>query len=328
MSKIDVFVSVVAPLQNDQGSVAAFVSELLPILCQHYTNYELLLVDDGSEDGTVDEVQKLLTQEQCLRLIRLSRRFGLEVAITAGLESAIGDFVVVMLPETDPPALIPEMVARCRNGLGIVNGVSSEPRRRSFCGNLLASLFHWYLRRFLGIDLVPNSKHFRVLSRQAINAATQIKGQYRQLRLLASTIGFKKYNFVYQPIHRTGRQEITSLWTEIGEGIDLLVLNSIHPLRFVSILGLLGGTLNLLYLGYVVLIFLFKSDVMPGWTTLSLQHGIMFFLIFVILSVVCEYIGRILDSSREQPLYFVLDEKNSSVLLSDATRRNIMEESK
>jgi hypothetical protein len=114
------------------------------------------------------------------------------------------------------------------------------------------------------------------------------------------------------------------LFREIAEGVELLMTFSIHPLRWVSLLGLMAGFVNLLYLGYVVAVYFLKKDVAEGWTTLSFQQGVMFFLIFVILTLLTEYVGRILDQSRDQPLYFVSEEQNSSVLISDTTRRNIV----
>jgi hypothetical protein len=167
-----------------------------------------------------------------------------------------------------------------------------------------------------------------VFSRQAVNALTQIRDRYWQLRLLSASVGFRRFTFTYEPLHRSSRPPRPSLMDQFSEAVDIVIANSMHPLRFVSRLGLLAGFLNLLYLGYVVIIYLAKRDVAPGWTTLSFQHGVMFFLIFVILAVVCEYIGRILEGSRRRPLYFVYDEKSSSVQISDAMRRNVVRESK
>src|SRR5207302_1805927 len=100
-----------------------FISEVIPVLRESYTNYELVLVDDGSRDDTVARVTARLSEVECVRLIRLSRHFGQDVAISAGLDSVIGDFVVVMLPRSDPPGVMPEIVERVRRGAGIVFGV-------------------------------------------------------------------------------------------------------------------------------------------------------------------------------------------------------------
>lgn len=327
MKKEDVFVSVVAPLRNASPYVAEVVRETADMLREHYANYEVVLVDDGSEDDTAERVRALLAEIPCLRMIRLSRAFGMEIAAGAGLESAIGDFVVVMNPRSDPPRLIPAMVEKCRSGAGIVTGISKSTRPRPALGRAGAALFHWYTRRYLHIDLVPGATDFRVLSRQAVNAVTQIKDRYRQLRLLTATVGFRSHTFEYEPVARGGAPARPSWWGDLTDAIDIVVANSMHPLRVVSRLGLLASGLNLLYLCYVVAVYLIKKDVMEGWTTLSFQHGVMFFMIFCILTVLCEYCGRILEETRNRPLYFINDELNSSVLLSDESRRNVVRES-
>ena len=327
MTKADLFVSVVAPLRDDAQIVEAFLREVSAVLSAHYANYEVVLVDDASEDDTVARVESLLTKIQCVRIIRLSRSFGVEVAITAGLESAIGDYVVIMMPETDPPAMIPEIVEACRQGVGIVTGIAETDRRRSPAARLMAAAFHWYARRFWRTNVMLGATHFRVLSRQAVNAFTKIRDAYRQLRWFSAAVGFRSYSFTYTPLHRTGRSGQRSFWAHANEAIELIIVNSRHPLRFASHLGLLASLINLLYLGYVVIVYLFRETVAEGWTTLSLQQGVMFFLVFVVLTVLCEYTGRILEETRSRPLYFVMDEKNSSVLLNDFERRNVVSES-
>ena len=106
----DCFLSVIAPLHDDADVVDAFIDEVLGVVAPAYENYELVLVDDGSTDGTFDRVVRRLERDRCIRLVRLSRRFGRDIAISAGLDTVIGDFVVVLLPETDPPELIPQIV--------------------------------------------------------------------------------------------------------------------------------------------------------------------------------------------------------------------------
>lgn len=322
----DAFISVVAPLPADAG--LDFVRRLSGVLSGAFTNHEIILVDDLADGAASAPLRDLLKSVECLRVIRLSRRLTFDVAVTAGLESSIGDFVVIMDPRSDPPERIPEMVARAAEGIGIVVGVDVNPPPRSWPTSRLAGLFHWYVRKFLGTDLIPNSTNFRVLSRQAVNAVVGIKGRYRQLRFLTSTVGYGRYTISYERLP-TGSTGGPSFVTLVSEAADMLIANSTHPLRAVSLLGLVASGLNLLYLGYVVVIYLIKRDVAPGWTTLSMQTGGMFFLLFLLLAILSEYVGRILAESRVQPLYNVLDELNSSVLLKDVDlRRNVVGESR
>jgi glycosyltransferase involved in cell wall biosynthesis len=323
----DVFVSVVAPLCNDAPIVDAFVRECYELLAEHYTNFEIILVDDGSLDETPRLLSVLISEVPCLRILSLSRGFGRETAILAGLESSIGDYAVVIVPEKDPLNLVPELVQRCRDGADVLVGIDNRRKDDGSIRRLLSHVFHWYCRRFMRMQLEGNAD-YRVLSRTAINALLQIKGRVRQLRYLTPLIGFKTERFEYTPISRSGRLMRSPLGDDIRSALGLIFASSIHPLRFASLLGLAASGINLLYLIYVVAIYLFKPHVAEGWTTLSLQQGGMFFLIFVILTLLSEYVSVVLKESHVRPTYFVARESQSNIVLRDPNRRNVVNVSK
>lgn len=327
MATSDCFVSVVAPLYNDAEIVEAFIVEVIIILQENYSNFELVLVDDGSTDHTGVKVTSLLNRYKCIRLIRLSRRFGTEIAIASGLDSIIGDFAVVMLPDSDPPQLIPEIVLQAREGQGVVFGIRKDRSGEPFMIRVATHLFYWLCRKILNLSLPENSTHFRVLSRQAVNALIQIRDRHRYLRLLSTYVGYTNQSFYYTSINRYGRPKTKGFFEALDLGIGIIVTNSTHPLRFVSGMGLFAGTLNVVYVAYVMAIYFFKDRVAEGWTTLSLQTAGMFFFVFLILTVLSEYVGHILEESKERPLYYVLEEKNSSVLIADQERRNVVKDS-
>jgi polyisoprenyl-phosphate glycosyltransferase len=319
----DCFASVLAPVSNDCDIIEDFVAEVMAVLQENYANYELVLVDDGSNDDTVSKVTELLKRYQCIRLIRLSRKFGEEIALSAALDSAIGDFVVLMRPNWDPPQLIPEIVQKAREGTGILFGVRNN---REGDGSIIragAWLFYLYCEKVLKINLPRNSTQFRVLSRQAVNAIMQIKVRHRYLRTLIAHIGFNTGNFVYQPINRSGRAQTRSLLKAVNLGINIIVNASRHPLRVISWCGVVAGVVNLLYTGFALYSYLLGEDVASGWTSLSLQNAAMFFFVFLILTVLSEYIGQILIESEDRPLYYVYEERNSSVLIADQERKNV-----
>src|SRR5262245_33093838 len=147
MATSDCFASVVAPLHDDADIVEGFVRDVLAVLEEHYANYELVLIDDGSTDDTAARVDALLERERCIRLVRLSRSFGRDVAISAGLDTVIGDFVVVLVPESDPPALIPEFIERCRRGAGIVYGIRARRPAEPLYLSIGTRVFYWYFNR-------------------------------------------------------------------------------------------------------------------------------------------------------------------------------------
>ena len=155
MPTSDCFVSVIAPLGNDADIIGAFIEETIAVLKKEYENYELVLVDDGSTDETVEKVSVLLPSVECIRLIRLSRSFGRDIAIGSGLDTVIGDFVVVMSLDSDPPDVIPQIVEQCRRGPGIVFGIRSNREGEPLYLRAGASLFYWFFNRVF--KMVPHT---------------------------------------------------------------------------------------------------------------------------------------------------------------------------
>ena len=324
----DCFVSVVAPLSNDADIVEDFVTETTQILREHYANYELVLVDDGSTDETVRVVGDLLNQYESIRLISLSRSFGQEIAIAAGLDSVIGDFIVVMQPDSDPPALIPEIAERSRRGAEIVYGIRKQRAPEPPLIRLGVRLYYWLVNRVLGLHLPKNTSDFRVFSRQSMNAILQIKDRLRYLKTFSSYVGYATQPFEYLPIQRREKPRSRSLLESVNLAISVIVSNTTRPLRFVSWLGLLVSCLNVAYAAYVVAVYFFlRGEVVAGWATRSLQTSGMFFVLFVILTILCEYIDRLLGETQDRPLYYILEERNSSVLIRDVDRKNVVTES-
>ncbi len=320
-------VSIVVPLQQDAQLLEEIVTEIDRVVGAAYRFFEIVLVDDGSTDGTPAAVQPLLKKIQRIRYLRLSRPFGRDVAMSAGIESAIGDIVVTLDPRTDPVGIIPQMIELCRKSGGIVHGMEENPLKRSFVREWSGGLFRNYCRKRLGVDIKRGVSDLRVMSRQAVNALLQVREQNRYLRVLTLTLGYQHEFFTYSIQPRKGGPDVTTWHAEVATAIDLLAANTRHPLRMVTAAGLLGAFLNLSYAGYVVVIFLLKPAVAEGWTTLSLQVSGMFFFVCLILAVLSEYVGTILGEVRGRPLYFIAQEANSTVLLEDSVHSSIVQKS-
>lgn len=328
MDNFDSFVSVIVPLYNHSKIIESFVAEIMQVLRQNYTYFELVLINDGSEDDTFEKVVLLLKNYECIRLINLSRHFSTEIAISSGLDAVIGDFVVVMLPDCDPPVLIPSLVEQCRNGQDILIGVSKNRLGQPLWVRISANLFYWFCQCFLKIPLTKNATQFRVFSRQVVNAITQVQDKYRYLHLLSFYIGYKYQTFVYEPIRRYKVSRNKSLVEYLNLALQIILVNSAHPLRFASYLSLLASIFNIIYIGYVVLVYLIKEKVAEGWVTLSIQNAIMFFFISIILAILCEYVGLIFSKSKGWAAYYIADEKNSSVIITGQEQRNVVKRSK
>lgn len=325
--KADLLISAVAVLNNNASVLPAFVEDVSVVLDAHYANYEIVLIDNASTDDTGKTVRQILAKHKCVRYLRLTRPATEEMAVMAGLDAAIGDYVVTLHPDFDPPADLVPMVEACRAGSDLVLGIDRHPPRLSPVYRALRRLFLALARWLVGLDIVLGTTGLRALSRQAVNALVKVRLRRQYFALTATEVGLTTTLYPYDRICRSGQPHTPRLWPAIRLGLSVLVHNSITPLRMASALGLLGSALSFLYSLYVVAIYLLKQNVMPGWTTLSLAMSGLFGLAFLILALMGEYLGRVLEEAPDRPLYHVRDEQSSAVMLADLTRRNVLDRS-
>lgn len=320
--RADIFVSVVAVLDVGFRGVDGFVHALDEAVRPSFANYELILVDNGIVAAELTNMRSALTQLPCIRVLRLSRRFTLDNAVFAGLDAAIGDFVVVLNPTNDPAATIPDIVQLLRDGgVDIVQGLSTVPLRGSWFNKLTRRGFYWYNRRFLDIDIPNRATQLTGLTRRAVNTLTASTRSHRYLRHLIRHVGYRISEFQYLPTEGPARKR--TVRSDYIEAVEMISSYSTHPLRVVTILGAVAAFFNLLYAVYVLVLSLVVGGVVEGWTTTSLQLSVMFFIIGIVLAIQSEYIGRILTESRHEPGYVVMEELESETLLADLQRRNV-----
>jgi glycosyltransferase involved in cell wall biosynthesis len=307
-------ISIVAPLEADTpAAVAAFVEETVAVLRGLVTHYELILVDDGAPAPTVASIRALLERYDFVRFLRLSRHFGEETAIAAGLDVAIGDYVIVMLPNMDPPALIPEFFERAQADSDIVYGVRLHRKTEPFWYRAGARLFYWYINSVVKAGIPNDSTQFRCMSRQVVNAITQIRDPDQYLRLLTSYIGFRKEALPYSPINRSGEPTVRPKREAVNLARALVMDHTTHPLRTV------------IWSGVVIAIFnaIVVAAQTSGGTTGGLHDAVAFVVLAVMLAMVGEYVGGLSRRMRDRPSYYVREEHTSSVLLRE-DRRNVV----
>jgi polyisoprenyl-phosphate glycosyltransferase len=302
-------ISIVAPLEGDTtATVVAFVEETVGVLRQLVTHYEIILVDDGVSAETVAGVRALLERYDFVRFLRLSRHFGEETAIAAGLDVAIGDYVIVMLPNMDPPSLIPEFFERARADADIVYGVRLHRKSEPFWYRAGARLFYWYINSVVKAGIPNDSTQFRCMSRQVVNAITQIRDPDQYLRLLTSYIGFRKEALPYSPINRTGEPTVRPKREAVNLARALVMDHTTHPLRTV------------IWIGVVIALFNAVVVAVQGG---ELHDALAFLVLSVMLAFVGEYVGGLSRRMRDRPAYYVREEHTSSVLLREE-RRNVV----
>jgi glycosyltransferase involved in cell wall biosynthesis len=317
----NIFVSAVLVADEYAEDVAGKTRRLADTLKARYANYEVIVTDNGIGRKELDELKAILTTVPCIRIIRLSRNHDTDTAIFAGVEAAIGDYIC-LLYNTDPLDMVPEFIGKNQKR-DIVFGVARNLIRRSYPERLGARVFYWYSKRYLGITLPHNSTYFISMNRGVANALTRSGRFIRHIRHMTRRVGFTSTTLEYELPDSAQPYSHTPSGTLVSRAIDLTSSYSSHPLRVLSYLGLLAGGLNIIYALYVVVINLSRVDVEKGWTTLSLQSSIMFFILFMILAALAEYIGKILIETQQESPYHIMQELSSTISIADETRLNV-----
>ena len=231
------------------------------------------------------------------------------------------------MPATDPPGLVPQIVEKCRKGPGIVSGIRKDRRSEPLYYRLAADAFNWYLNRVLKVDVPKNCTDFHAFSRQSVNAITRIKDRLRYLRVFSAFVGYGHETLVYEPVQRRARPRVKSLGQAFTLALNLVVANWLHPLRSLSLVGLVLTFFSTLRACWVTIHRVLMAPVLTAAGEESVYSAWMFTFLFLMLSILCAYVGRLLAESRDRPLYYVLEERNSSVLISNEERKNVVTES-
>jgi glycosyltransferase involved in cell wall biosynthesis len=316
MQKEDLFVSVVAPVRDASSYIERFLTTTSDLLAATLKEYEIVLIDACSTDETPAIVESLQRRIKNIQLYCLSRPTSQDIALVAGIDNAIGDFVVTLDPRHDPPELILEMIDLGKRGFDVVygtrNGRATAANRRLY--DSLARRFYKIFSRLTGLYIPPAVSSYRMLSRRVVNYITQNVDRHHLLRVLPAFAGYKQATIPYQRTALAGCDPKAGYSRAILSGIEMIFTVSVTPLRLVTCVALATGILNLLYALYVVAVTLLKDSVAEGWTSLSLQNAGMFFIICLMLAVVSEYIFKVLESAADRPLYHVSKESTSAVI--------------
>ena len=316
----EMVITVAAPVtERDVSMVEPFLRDTTAVMSSRFRYWELLLVDHGAGGGLIARVEALQKELPNVRLIRLSHAHDEDVAMLAALDYSIGDFVVLMDPDRDPPARIPDMIAVCASGYDAVGGVTADKGARSWLRRWASRRFYALLGRLTGHRINPDATNFRAYSRRIVNSLVRIKERNPYLKYLTEYVGFRQTVLPYERINRGGRPHEPG-WIElINQAISIIVANSNKPLRWVALVGVGASGFTLLYGVAALVIGLLRERIQgisaaQGWASTNAFTAAMFFLLFSMMAALSEYVQKILEESRQRPLYYVAYESNSSVI--------------
>lgn len=300
-------VSIVVPFFNKEAGINFFYAQLRPVLDSITTvNFEVICVDDGSKDQSLDLLVKLTAKDKRFRVLELSRNFGKEAALTAGLDAAQGDAVIPIDADLqDPPALINKLITEWLLGYEVVLARRIDRSTDTFMKRKTAELFYRIHNRFSSVRIPENVGDFRLMDRVVVDALKQLPEQQRFMKGLFAWVGFKTTSVDYVRQARLAGTTKFSGWKLWNFALEGITSFSTSPLKFWSYAGGLGALLSLGYAVYVIVRTMVHGVDLPGYA--SLLVAIIFFGSVQLISVgmLGEYIGRIYMESKRRPLYIV-----------------------
>lgn len=321
---------IVAPCHDEAAGLRKFYDELTQTLEQlPGCRWQIVLVDDGSRDTTPQILEGLAGEDPAIRVVSLSRNFGHQIALTAGLDAASGDAVVMMDADLQhPPALIPEMVERWKQGADIVSAIRQTTRGASWWKRASSGLFYRLINLLSDTYVVPGAADFCLLSRRAHQALIGVRERQRFLRGIISWIGFNRTFVSFEAPPRYAGQSSYSLAKMVRLAMAAVVSFSSAPLRMATRLGLLISTAGFLYLAYILFARIVLRSTVEGWTSLMSVVLILGGVQLIFMGVLGEYLAVVYEEAKQRPLYVLKTpaSQHANVNVGDSERSQQVED--
>lgn len=298
--------SLVIPVFNEALNLPTLFGRIQKVINQVSEPFEVILVNDGSSDGSDKILDGIHAADARFKIIHFSRNFGHQIAVTAGIEYAVGDTVSVLDADLqDPPEVILDFLAKWREGFEVVFGVRRSRRGETLFKLWTAKIFYRLIRRLTRLDIPVDTGDFRLLDRKVANAFLSLRERNRYIRGLISWVGFKQTGVLYDREERLRGTTNYTFSKMLKLAFDAVSSFSIIPLRLATLVGFLASAAALLVVVWALYLRVFTDKTIQGWTS---QILVMLFLggaqLFC-LGLMGEYLGRTFDETRRRPLYLV-----------------------
>jgi dolichol-phosphate mannosyltransferase len=298
--------SVVAPVYNEIGSVEEFYKILTTVMAKLNEPWELILVDDGSTDGSTEMIRALAANDQHVKPVIFARNFGHQIAVTAGLDYSQGDAVIIIDADLqDPPEVFLDLIAKWKDGFQVVYAVRRKREGESWFKLASASLFYRIIYRITDIKIPLDTGDFRLLDRRIIDVMGQMRERHRFLRGMTAWVGFKQVGVEYDRKERFAGQTKYPFSKMLKLALNAITSFSYFPLQVATYLGFISAGVSILAIPVVAYLRLALHEALLGQATTLIAVLFLGGVQLITLGILGEYIGRIYDEAKGRPLYVV-----------------------
>ena len=309
--------SIVIPLFNEEGNLDVLYDQVSTVADSMVYQWEIVFVDDGSSDASLEWLKEMSRRDQRVRFLSLSRNFGHQAALFAGMKHSNGDAVITMDADLQhPPGLIKEMVEKWEEGYDVVFTVKSN-HQLGFLKGLQMRLFYWILSKISGLKLSFGQSDFRLLDRRALDAVLEINEYRKFLRGTVEWIGYKQTGIKYDVAKRHSGSSKFSYKNMVSFAIDGILSFSSLPLRLFAWLGFFIACLCGSYGFYVIILEIISftsdsTDLPPGWASIAVAVTFLGAVQLIAVGVLGEYLSRVFDQLKGRPVYLVRETSDDS----------------
>lgn len=310
--KTDAVISIVVPFLNEKGNLPELYRRLKAVFDARPETPEFLFVDDGSTDGSFQWLEKTASEDSNIRKLRLARNFGHQAAITAGLDHASGDAVIIMDADLqDPPEVIPELLEKWQEGVEVVYAVRRSREGEGILKKLLAASFYRIFRAMCSVEVPVDAGDFRLIDRKVVDALKTMRETHRYMRGMTSWVGFKQGAVKYDRAERLAGETKYPVWKSLKLAWDGLTSFSGAPLRFVSALGVGTFLLGILWLIKILITRLLDpSSQVSGWASVMVAVLLLGGVQLLSVGVLGQYLSRTFEETKKRPLYILRPEND------------------
>ncbi len=298
--------SIVVPLYNEEANIDYLIERLVAVLNNLKTTYEIVCINDGSRDNTLKLLIDYHARNPAIKVVNLSRNFGKEIALTAGIDYADGAAIIPIDADLqDPPELIEQLVAKWREGYDVVYATRRSRSGESWLKQFTANSFYRTIGKMSPVAIPANTGDFRLLDRQVVEAIKQLPERTRFMKGLFAWVGYKQTSILFDRAPRFGGKTTWNYWKLWNFALDGITSFSLFPLKIWSYIGLVVSFISLIYASFLFIRTLIFGVDVAGYA--SLMVAVLFFggIQLITLGVIGEYLGRVYEEVKRRPLYFV-----------------------